>query len=425
MQHEPARAARAFSKPTTTTKLGSLLLLAKGDDGGGNQPSNTEKVRMFLQELARAFIGHCMQLLGLPWRWLLYLWARRRTACDGTKTVRTKTVREQSCNRPVCCCDSNDIRSAALSLSPLGTGAPAGMRAWWWWCFTVCRFCRLIQFTKGRLQDFWTRATATGPRWVAGQLSNLASGLVRPFVSSCSGLCLALSGQTCSYQRSIRAGFIRKVYGILTARVALTIAMAAGACWSSAFCHASLLGYYYQKTYLALSLVTMGVTMSFKDLYPINFGLLTLLTILLGGPLAGICGLFWRNGYAQQVLASAVLTAVSFGGLSIYAVYSDRDFSSWGAFLYSSLYASIALGLLGWMSPAAGVTMSRGYVGAFLNTLAICGFVVYDTDRIYRGRKFTVDDYIPAAIELYLDLLRLFLEILIRVAEAAKNKDKD
>ena len=51
--------------------------------------------------------------------------------------------------------------------------------------------------------------------------------------------------------------------------------------------------------------------------------------------------------------------------------------------------------------------------------------MVYDTDRIYRSRRFTVDDYIPAAMELYLDLLRLFLEILKRVAEAAENKDED
>ena len=47
---------------------------------------------------------------------------------------------------------------------------------------------------------------------------------------------------------------------------------------------------------------------------------------------------------------------------------------------------------------------------AIIGTIVFCGFIIYDTNNIMR--YCGVDDYIIAAIELYLDVVNLFLFIL-------------
>jgi FtsH-binding integral membrane protein len=50
------------------------------------------------------------------------------------------------------------------------------------------------------------------------------------------------------------------------------------------------------------------------------------------------------------------------------------------------------------------------YLWSLLLALIWCGFMVYDTHQIQE--KFGYDDYIIAAIELYLDIIYFFLAVL-------------
>ena len=51
--------------------------------------------------------------------------------------------------------------------------------------------------------------------------------------------------------------------------------------------------------------------------------------------------------------------------------------------------------------------------------LLFCGFIIFDTHMIMH--KLSPEEYILASINLYLDILNLFLYIL-RILEAAKHK---
>jgi FtsH-binding integral membrane protein len=44
--------------------------------------------------------------------------------------------------------------------------------------------------------------------------------------------------------------------------------------------------------------------------------------------------------------------------------------------------------------------------------LVFSGLLVFDTWRIVRSGQYGKDDYVPAAVAIYLDLLNLFLAIL-------------
>jgi protein lifeguard len=51
-------------------------------------------------------------------------------------------------------------------------------------------------------------------------------------------------------------------------------------------------------------------------------------------------------------------------------------------------------------------TMVYGCVAA----LVFAGFIIYDTDNLIK--RYTYDEYVSAAIELYLDIINLFIAIL-------------
>ena len=70
--------------------------------------------------------------------------------------------------------------------------------------------------------------------------------------------------------------------------------------------------------------------------------------------------------------------------------------------------------LLGFFCSLFGFSTNGLY--SWLGTLVFCGYVVIDTQMIMN--KFGVDDYIIAAIELYLDILNLFLYILSILSES-------
>ncbi|KAI7750253.1 hypothetical protein M8C21_015962 [Ambrosia artemisiifolia] len=47
---------------------------------------------------------------------------------------------------------------------------------------------------------------------------------------------------------------------------------------------------------------------------------------------------------------------------------------------------------------------------AGLSAIIFCGYIVYDTDNLIK--RYTYDEYIWAAVALYLDIINLFLSLL-------------
>lgn len=53
--------------------------------------------------------------------------------------------------------------------------------------------------------------------------------------------------------------------------------------------------------------------------------------------------------------------------------------------------------------------------------LVFCGYIVHDTDELIK--RYEYDEYILAAIDLYLDLINLFLKIL-EMMKKAESSDR-
>ena len=78
--------------------------------------------------------------------------------------------------------------------------------------------------------------------------------------------------------------------------------------------------------------------------------------------------------------------------------------------VHLGLLISILWSLVVWGLFCMIFGLSSGAVYSWIGTLLFCGFIVVDTQMIMD--KLGYDDYIIASIELYLDILNLFLFIL-------------
>ena len=101
--------------------------------------------------------------------------------------------------------------------------------------------------------------------------------------------------------------------------------------------------------------------------------------------------------------------------LTLFAMQSRVEWSFLGAGLYGSLYLLIVAGLLGLLL-RSDLLMT---LYALAGSLIFCIYIIYDTYLI--TRKLGYDDYIVAAIELYLDILNLFVHILQLFVSASRN----
>jgi len=98
---------------------------------------------------------------------------------------------------------------------------------------------------------------------------------------------------------------------------------------------------------------------------------------------------------------AALLTALIFVGLSAYVYYSGKDFGFLGGILWVSCLGLFAVALMGFFM---GFTPGLWFSGAAV--LLFSGYILYDTSNILR--RFPTNMYVGAALELTIDVILLF-----------------
>ncbi|VAH84995.1 unnamed protein product [Triticum turgidum subsp. durum] len=112
----------------------------------------------------------------------------------------------------------------------------------------------------------------------------------------------------------------------------------------------------------------------------------------------------------KVILEAAILTMVVVLSLTAYtfwAVKKGKDFSFLGPFLFASLVMLLVFGFIQILFPLG--KLSHMIYGA-LAALIFSGYIVYDTGNIIK--RYTYDEYVWAAVSLYLDIINLFLALL-------------
>jgi FtsH-binding integral membrane protein len=201
-----------------------------------------------------------------------------------------------------------------------------------------------------------------------------------------------------------KAVLVRRTYGLVFVGILLTMAGAAFAMSQQA-----LLVQSAQHPFIGF-LLFFGVLFAaqrFSRTFPHNIALTLLATFIAGVWIAPL--LFVMNQSQPGIVnQAAMLTFVTFAGLSAYATFSRRDFSAWGGFFMVGVLVLIVVSLLNWWfkNETASLWLAGGTVFIF------GGLLVFDTWRIVRSNQYGPDDYVPAAVSIYVDLLNIFLAIL-------------
>lgn len=116
--------------------------------------------------------------------------------------------------------------------------------------------------------------------------------------------------------------------------------------------------------------------------------------------------------YSTQVvvLGFAITAAVS-AALTLYALQTKYDFTMSGGMLFSALLTLLVTSILGMFFPISGLRLAIAGCGA----LVFSAYIVYDVQLVAAGEhavKVSPDEYVLAAINIYLDVINLFLYIL-------------
>lgn len=200
-----------------------------------------------------------------------------------------------------------------------------------------------------------------------------------------------------------RATLVRRTYGLVFISVIVTVIGVAFGLTQPALMQA--VARHPIITMIAMFAPLWMAMKAHRD-YPRNLVFTFLFTFIEGIWLAPFLYMAERSN-PGVVGQAGILTLSTFGVLSLYAVVSKRDFSAWGSFFIVGLWVLIATSLLNFFfqSALASLWIAAGTV------LVFSGLLVFDTWRIVRSGQYGPDDYVPAAVNIYLDLLNLFIAI--------------
>ncbi|KAE8660668.1 BI1-like protein [Hibiscus syriacus] len=208
---------------------------------------------------------------------------------------------------------------------------------------------------------------------------------------------------------AIRWAFIRKVYSILSFQLLATIAVAATVVFVhpiARFFVSTVPGLALYIVILIMPLITLFPLYFFHQKHPWNYLLLGVFTV----SLAFSVGLTCAFTKGKVILEAAILTAVVVVSLTLYTFWAAKrghDFNFLGPFLFGALLVLIVFALIQIFFPLGRLSVM---IYGALASIVFCGFIIYDTDNLIK--RYTYDEYIWAAISLYLDVLNLFLSLL-------------
>jgi FtsH-binding integral membrane protein len=199
-----------------------------------------------------------------------------------------------------------------------------------------------------------------------------------------------------------RATLVRRTYTLVFVSILVTMVGA-----TYALSNAALMGQVIAHPWLTLIavFVPLMAAQGLRKQFPLNIAMVLLFTFAMGVMIAPAL-FFFQQRNPGVIGQAAGITVGAFGILTLYAFVSRRDFSAWGSFFMVGLWVLIATMVMNFFfhNPTADLWLAGGTV------LIFSGLLVFDTWRL--RNVFGPEDYVVAAVQIYLDLLNIFLALL-------------
>ena len=201
----------------------------------------------------------------------------------------------------------------------------------------------------------------------------------------------------------IRHAFVLKVYSILACQLGLTCLLS-GLYMSSV----SIKRWAQENSWIVLlsvilTFILLICLLIYRKSHPYNMYLLSAFTLFESHAIATTTTFY----ESKVVLQASIITFMLFVGLSLFALQTKYDFSGLQPYLFGGLWVIILVSLVQIFLPFSSVFQ---FWMALFSALLFCGYILFDTQQIFK--RLSPEEYIIASVELYLDILNLFLAIL-------------
>ncbi|XP_022229417.2 protein lifeguard 4 [Drosophila obscura] len=210
--------------------------------------------------------------------------------------------------------------------------------------------------------------------------------------------------------QTIRKGFIRKVYSILLVQLLFTCAIIALFLYhepTKFFVQVNPVVIVVAAVVNIIVLIMISCIESVRRTHPTNLVCLGIFTVTMSLMLGCVSSVMDEN----LVLIAIGVTALLVTALSVYAIQTKVDYTAMGGALVTFVMFSIVVGVSVMVVPS----LSGNIVVSSLMAIISCFFLIYDTQQIIGGHheyQFNPEEYVFAALTLYVDVVRIFVYIL-------------
>mmetsp|Transcript_64271 Transcript_64271/g.155389 ORF Transcript_64271/g.155389 Transcript_64271/m.155389 type:complete len:281 (-) Transcript_64271:117-959(-) len=277
----------------------------------------------------------------------------------------------------------------------------------------------LAQARYPRYTDsFLLSPLGTPPPYPPSSTEGACSGMYANDIES--GRMAQASPQVHLAVESARRGFVRKVYSLVAIQLGATALLAAPvATASDSWLEAH--GALFMASTFGFLVLAVGLTCGLAHLlrqYPWNLVILGAFTVLESVSVGFFCAMF----EVQSIVVCLGATATIAGALSLVACNTKVDITGLGGYLRAMSLSLFVLGLAGIFLRVPLLQAAYSVGGAIL----FSGYLVYDTQLVVGGKhqekRFSIDDYVLAALSIYMDLVRLFMFLLRLFGEQRRSR---
>jgi len=219
--------------------------------------------------------------------------------------------------------------------------------------------------------------------------------------------------------KSVRMAFIRKVYGLLSIQLTISVGFIAVFVFSDGmkgFARANswLVWVAFGATFVVM--IMLACCGDLRRQTPHNYILLFLFT-LAESFLLGVISSMYKT---EAVFIAVVITAIVCLALTLFAFQTKIDFTVFNGIAFVAVLVLMVFGICVSIWPNRTAMLIYSALGA----LIFSAYLVIDTQMMIGGThsvQISEEEYVFATLNLYLDIVQLFLFILQIVGEATKN----
>lgn len=211
------------------------------------------------------------------------------------------------------------------------------------------------------------------------------------------------------FNAQVRREFTRKVLLIVTFQLLVTVGVA-----SLFFFVDPIKAYVTGNLWLLIiafivaagALIAMACSTRARRKFPVNYVFLLLFTFAMAVVVGAITAYYDVDTVG---IALAVTAATVFGAFCV-ATFTKLDLTNKGGFLLACLFGVIVASLIGIFFQNTWYT----FVVSGLSAILFTAYLIYDLQLIMGGHRIAIspDEYIFASINIYLDIVNIFLNVL-------------